>query len=193
MAKNATCVGLTCIYALCDPTSGEIRYIGKTVRPELRIRQHVQDAMRGGHDHRSHWIRSLPAWPVLRLLSVVPDEIALDHERLVIAAYKKIGVRLTNGTEGGEGTLGCKKSAETRAKISAAKRANQRHCTPEEKARISAVHKGKVVPPETRARMAAGRRGMKFSESHRESMRQSRLGIPWTEAQRQGHLKRKEA
>lgn len=183
MSKNATCIPTT-IYALCDPTTGEVRYIGKTVWPRRRIADHMAEMRRGDHTHRGNWLRSLVARPIFRTLSVIDDRDALEHERRVIAAYKKIGIRLTNNTEGGEGTLGCTKSPETRAKISAAKRAQRKHLTPEHKAMISAVHRGKVVSAEIRARMADGRRGMKFSPEHVESMSRCKRGKPWTKARR---------
>lgn len=96
------------IYALKCPVTGEIRYIGKSSRPERRMRCHVNDAIRMVADHHNaRWIRKLIAAgrePVLVELLKVPPDFDWDAiERFIIAAARSFGFRLTNSTAGGEG------------------------------------------------------------------------------------------
>lgn len=96
------------IYGLHCPLSGEIRYIGKSVNPQKRLRAHISCAIRGAADHHtSRWIRRLAASdlaPSLVILHEVgPDEKWQDVERKLIADAIHRGLRLTNSTAGGEG------------------------------------------------------------------------------------------
>ena len=47
------------IYGLTEPNSDEIRYIGKSVRPLERFRNHINE--KPSNCHRSHWLQSLAA------------------------------------------------------------------------------------------------------------------------------------
>ena len=42
MGGDAT--GIAYIYALCDPRDGAVRYVGKSVDPEARLRGHIQES-----------------------------------------------------------------------------------------------------------------------------------------------------
>jgi hypothetical protein len=109
----------TRIYGLHDPDSGELRYVGKTVQPlGYRMRNHRYQAKRSDL-HLQRWWRSCSSEPVMRLIAIVEDYMGSVVERRLIAWHRKNGARLTNTTDGGEGTR-APKSPEHRAKISAA-------------------------------------------------------------------------
>lgn len=96
------------IYGLHCPLSGEIRYIGKSVNPQKRLRAHISCAVRHAADHHtSRWIRRLAASdlaPSLVILHEVgPGEKWQDVERRLIADAIQRGLPLTNSTLGGEG------------------------------------------------------------------------------------------
>ena len=56
LSPNAT----TFIYALLDPITREIRYIGKSDYPRERLRDHVCDSKCNKENNRkANWIRSL--------------------------------------------------------------------------------------------------------------------------------------
>src|SRR5262245_22184632 len=61
------------IYALRDPRTQEVRYVGKTVNPRGRLKVHLHHARRGTSWHVSRWIRELfaegllPQWEVLEI------------------------------------------------------------------------------------------------------------------------------
>ena len=96
------------IYGLHCPLAGEIRYIGKSVNPQKRLRAHISCAVRHAADHHtSRWIRRLAASdlaPSLVILHKVgPNEKWQDVERRLIADAIQRGLPLTNSTLGGEG------------------------------------------------------------------------------------------
>lgn len=95
------------IYALCDPNTGEVRYVGKTVRAvEDRVKGHVQGS-RWMETHCARWLRKLGTAPDVLILEETDD---LDRaERDWIAGLRAIGYRLTNLTNGGTGNDGTMK------------------------------------------------------------------------------------
>lgn len=136
------------IYALCEPDSGEIRYVGKTVSSlGTRLSQHLCAARKGKRTHLHCWLRSLANRPTIVTLELVPYADDAEAEKRVIADLRSRGARLTNATDGGEGKKGCYHSEETRA-------------------RIRAWNVGRKMPPkspETLQRMADAQRGKKYA------------------------------
>jgi GIY-YIG catalytic domain len=93
------------IYALCEPETGEVRYIGKTRNLSKRSLQHLRPSSLAQHSRRSSWLKNLLArglQPMVCVLQKVPIEREDELERWWIAVYRPNG-RLTNETEGGEG------------------------------------------------------------------------------------------
>lgn len=97
----------TFIYALCEPDTGEIRYIGKADNPHKRLHGHTSSRVINGKTHRSCWIRSLVNQnksPVLKII----DEVPVNHWQALEAAYidfcRERGMRLVNIADGGQGT-----------------------------------------------------------------------------------------
>lgn len=119
------------IYTLNDPETGEIRYLGKLdSNPRKRLREHISESRTKEH-YRACWIRSLAARglkPTLELLDEVPFADWVFWEREYIRVFRAIGIRLVNGTDGGEGcgsgenhpSFGYKHTPEAIEKISAA-------------------------------------------------------------------------
>lgn len=149
------------IYALIDPVDGDIRYIGKSIRPVARACNHMQDKT---PCHRTHWLQSLKA------RGLKPDMVILERvegawpwqesERFWIAYGKRHGWRLTNNTDGGDGVEGL--PADTRAKM-------------------AAIWLGRKHSAESKAKIGAASRGRKHSTESREHMRQIMTGrkITW--------------
>jgi DNA invertase Pin-like site-specific DNA recombinase len=104
------------IYALCQPETGEVRYVGKSTDVDRRYCQHLAPWNLAKKSKKNSWLKSLLARsvePMLVVLEEVPAEEAGDVERWWIDCYR-LG-RLTNGTAGGEGNQGM--SAEARARM----------------------------------------------------------------------------
>ena len=85
------------------------------------------------------------------------EENAFDLERGIIKCLKKAGVKITNFTDGGEGSSGRVQSEETRAKISAAQIGKT--FSAETRAKMSAWGLGRTFSTETRAKMSAAQMG----------------------------------
>lgn len=164
--------GQTTIYALADPNSGEVRYIGKTVRPvNRRLTGHICDAARG-RNHRCNWIRSLGQPPSLRVLMVVPNDMSAAAEVYAIALYRLLGYRLTNESDGGEGAPGAKRSDEFKQKIRTYQTGKPKKPEAIEKTRQANI--GKKLSPEHCQKIGASKKGNKFwvGKHHKEETKE---------------------
>lgn len=120
--------GFGFIYALVDLSNPDvIRYIGKTETSLIsRFWGHVRDANNlEVKSHRSNWMRKVArnggrVAPVL--LETVPVDMLPAAEKRWITWGRNTGLRLTNGTEGGEGG---KPTQATRAKLSSSQKKAQ--------------------------------------------------------------------
>lgn len=94
---------VTYIYALAEPTTGEVRYIGKSNTPIVRLeRGHMYQTAR--NNHKMNWISSLRKnglKPVLKILEVCPVEQWEARERHYIETYRKTTPHLLNIASGG--------------------------------------------------------------------------------------------
>ena len=176
-----------CVYALKDPESGEVRYIGWTCNPEKRLRTHINSGwLSTPRTHRACWIRSLLSRGLRPLMEILesgfgdpaPAEIAW------IAEMRGAGARLTNATDGGDGAAGYRFSEEGLQKLSDAHRG---YVMPsEQRARISASLRSLPMPPErlTRLRESAARARKSITAESRRKMSESMLGKTLSAAHR---------
>jgi hypothetical protein len=148
------------IYGLVDPETTAIRYIGKSIHPEQRLRNHINEKY---PCHRRNWIDSLKKKglePGLICLVELKGESANDWqawERMYIAMARRDGWPLVNETEGGDGVpvigdaarrrsiawVGRKHTPESIIKIGNASRG--RHHTEENKKRMSEMMTGRKI------------------------------------------------
>lgn len=98
------------IYALIDPRTDEVRYIGKSTIGLRRPNQHMKAYSLIGNTHKNNWIKSLQLIslnPVIDILEVHTNKVDLNEAECFYISYlKSIGCNLTNVTNGGEGTEG---------------------------------------------------------------------------------------
>lgn len=147
------------IYYLRDPRDNAVRYIGYTCEPSKRLRGHVNRATSGDTTHKSRWLQLLLRQglePQMDLIECCTEAEVQSKEVEHIALGRKLGWRLTNATDGGEGILNA--SLETRAKIS--------------RSRI-----GKPLSPETRAKMSSSRTGVPRGPCKPETRDKIRLAL----------------
>lgn len=152
--------GEVVIYALCDPVTGERRYIGKSNDLALRVRCHRWEARSSNlHTHKVNWLRSLPCDPKVEVLEVCDGNTWQEAERRWIAVARANGERLTNFADGGQTSPveGKGHTDEARAKMRAAAIRNgtrppSRKGQPvspavREKYRAAALKNGNTPPP----------------------------------------------
>lgn len=153
----------TYIYGLIDPFTDEMRYIGKSIRPEGRLRDHCNDH---SDCHRTHWIQSVLARgerPKLVILQELDDSADWQQaERDWIAKVRSEGARLTNSTDGGDGVL---------------------NLCAESKAKMLKTWTGRKHRPESLQKMADASRGRVKSEASKQIMREKMRGrvITWAD------------
>lgn len=119
-------MGDVIVYALIDPRSLLIRYVGVTARIVHRFSEH--DHLDGRNPHKDNWIRELSRAGVQYDIAILETrqtyEELLSAERWWIAYGRLSGWPLTNMTEGGQGWNGRKHTDEARAKLSVALKGN---------------------------------------------------------------------
>lgn len=182
------------IYALADPSTGEVRYVGQSVNPPLRLRQHLW----GDHTnpYKERWLAQLARAgrePALLILEEATQATWEARERAWIAFYRAEGARLTNLTEGGEGPG--ELTPEARERHREAMRGNQnslghRHSDEaKEKMRAAAQARsyptGRPVSEDTRAKIGAAHRGKKRSAADLAAQRARQKGRPVLTAEQQ--------
>jgi predicted GIY-YIG superfamily endonuclease len=156
------------IYALKDPATSAVRYVGYTSDPVKRLRAHLQDARSGVSTHKARWISSLLSRGETPELSVLEecDSNPGTVERHWIAKMLAEGCDLTNATSGGDGGP---MDADARAKLSLA--ATGRKWSPAVRAKMSAAKKGRTHTQETKDKLRAAKIEKKFTEEHKAALR----------------------
>lgn len=111
------------LYALRDPRTQEIRYIGKSIKTaDERFRHHLKKSTLSRKNHRTTWILSLLKLGLKPIMQVLRDDIQIEEhlnaeEISTIAFCREAGFDLVNGTDGGEGGLGYKHTEATKEKL----------------------------------------------------------------------------
>jgi hypothetical protein len=160
------------IYALTEPDTGLIRYIGKTSNPRVRYRNHLIPRELSVKSHKTHWLRGLLSQgkkPGLLILQCIPESEWEDSERGWIAQFKESGYDLVNtalgGWDGPRPYLTGRKhgpvSDETRQKLRAAFLGRKNGpCSEETKRKISIANAGRKPSAEAIAKSVLFRAGV---------------------------------
>lgn len=154
------------IYGLTDPSTGAVRYVGKSTSGLKRPRGHSCPSRLRDGTHRSNWILSLKRsglrYGIRILENCAAAEQLADAERRWIAHGRAAGWPLTNICDGGEGCPGSVRSPEQRAHLSAVLRGRPCPVTPEGRAVLR-----RPKSAETRAKMSAAQQGNRKGEAHK--------------------------
>ena len=96
----------TYIYALCDPETDLVYYVGQATNPKFRHRTHILEAQSpDGVSNKCVWIKGLldrGMEPSLKVLLKVNKEFAIDYEKRMITYYKSTNINLCNMMFAGE-------------------------------------------------------------------------------------------
>lgn len=137
----------TFIYALCEPGTRTVRYIGMTKDLKIRLGQHCRKPTATLGTHLGHWLgslRDIGKKPEIILLSEVAAELGAEEEISYISAARMLGMNLVNSTDGGEGVTA---TPETREKMRAAWTLRA-PVSKETRARMSVAGKARTPTPE---------------------------------------------
>lgn len=104
-SAKPVCLGVktTYIYALIDPRTEQIRYIGKTVNPKGRYCSHISPSSRCRKT--KDWVQSLikrGLKPIMEIIDEITDECWQDAEIGYIRLLKACGANLKNISQGGD-------------------------------------------------------------------------------------------
>ena len=97
------------IYTLSDPFTGEVRYVGKALRPKGRLKGHLSKQGLSLKTPNAEWLRSLVAQgavPAMTIIEIATVDTWKQVERRWIAHYRSVGANLNNVDDGGVGQLG---------------------------------------------------------------------------------------
>lgn len=149
------------IYRIKNIITGEC-YVGSALNIERRWREHKRQFKKNSHSN-IHMQRSYNKYGADAFVYNVLDycENVLEREQMFIDS----GAFSYNLCKVAGSKAGCKASAETKAKISAAGKG--RVFSAETKAKISAALKNQVISEETKAKMSAAKKGKKCSAEHK--------------------------
>lgn len=142
----------TFIYALCEPDTGEVRYVGKADNPKKRYAAHLNEKNKAP---KGIWISELKSRNVFPRLEVLLDVSRTEWEFWEKEMISLFVGQLFNRTIGGNGLQN--PSSATRFKIGAA-------------------HKNKIVSEETRAKQRDKKLGVQLSEAHKRNIGASGKG-----------------
>jgi len=168
------------IYALKDPDTLEIRYVGKTVRSlSRRLGNHIANAKGNKHNvHLSNWILKLLRQgkrPIIELIENCSYLNWQEREQYWISHYPD----LINITDGGDGCVGLIHKPETIEKLRQAKLGTKH--TQEFKDNMSKRLKGKSLTQAHKDAIGNANRGKKASEETKKKLSKAHIGIQQTE------------
>jgi NUMOD3 motif len=179
------------IYGLIDPRTRMIRYIGKSCSGMRRPKKHRLLASNSIGPHCENWIRALQTsgfdYEIVVLDEAANKSTLSELERFWIAYGRACGWPLTNATDGGDGrSPGYRASAETRAKMSAARKGFKHSATARKKLSVFrrsfyAEHpeeieklRTRVFTPEWRAKISQKTKGRIKSSAEIQKIREGR-------------------
>lgn len=157
----------TYIYALCNPITDEIRYIGKSNNPQKRLDfGHLKPRGKYGNKHLKNWISSLDKKGDKPKLTMI-DEVFISEwefwERHYISLYKSFGCNLLNICKGGwqpPSRKGCKLNEHQKKAILKANTGIKR--SKETKKKMSEWQIGRKLPESTKKKISETRKKRKI-------------------------------
>jgi hypothetical protein len=86
------------IYTLNCPSTGEVKYVGKSKRPDRRLYEHIYESIKGKNTYKNNWISSILKTnkkPIMEILCVTEDRYSIDAELYYYSKFKNLTNTLT--------------------------------------------------------------------------------------------------
>lgn len=165
------------VYQHLNPQNGEPFYVGKGQGKRAFAK----------HNRNRYWnnkVQCYGGFEVKFIAKELDEELAFIVEMEAIDLYKRLGHKLANITNGGEGASGMVHSEETKRKI--AEKATGRkgffgphHFTEEAREKIIASNKRRITTQKMKEKSTF--KGMSHTEQHKEKMRKLMKGRVFSE------------
>ena len=161
------------IYALCEPGTRTVRYIGMTTKGVAhRLRQHGRTSVKL-KNHLGNWLRSLLGVPPSIIsLSEVSVECWAEEEIRYIRAARCLGFDLVNSTDGGDGFLNLSEPSNHKRRLAL----QGRKFSKEHREKMSRAGKIKVFSAEHRRRLCEAQGGDKNPNAGKIGPKSGRWG-----------------
>jgi group I intron endonuclease len=109
------------IYTLKDPRDYQVKYIGKTIDVNRRLKEHTKPYNLKTNSLKNNWLKhiiGLGHYPIMEILEECNKLNWEEKERYWINYYRELGFDLKNMTNGGEGTDGAVMSDDFKLNLS---------------------------------------------------------------------------
>jgi hypothetical protein len=158
-ANNGNLIKTVIVYGLCSSEDKKIRYVGQTTRTLAdRLDSHIHPNAYGKKRRVWKWINGvINKGFKVEMITLQSNAIWNTSEMQWIAWFKADGIDLVNGTSGGDGVLGRKK-------------------TDAEKLHMSKVMTGKKKSAEHIAKIVFARTGKKLSAEIKQKLSLAKKG-----------------
>lgn len=131
------------IYILIDPRNNQVRYVGQSNNPKLRLNKHIQYSKCIKRPNRNtSWIKSLlneNLKPIMEVIDTVPFNEWEFWERHYISLYKTWGFKLNNHTNGG-GQVGYNYNQTSEIRALMSKKKKELLAIPENNSMFGKIH-----------------------------------------------------
>ena len=145
------------IYGLVDSDTMELRWVGQTKRPAIRLDQHRRAySLSNSNKNLVDWLHGTHFSMIVLECIPTPEQLN-EAEIRWIKEMREQGARLINITRGGKGTHGHSRSPESRAKQSATMMG--RFHTPEAREKMRGARLGTPMSPEQKISISLAMKG----------------------------------
>lgn len=97
-------MGRVYIYVLQDPHHYAPRYVGMTIRPQIRMKEHIRESKLKNNNPKNDWIRKLRrngVSPTMLLIEATCDHRAAEREIFWVNYFRNCGYKIMNYAEPG--------------------------------------------------------------------------------------------
>lgn len=163
-----------CVYQHIRPDTNAIFYVGKGSLRRANSR----------HRRNEHWksvVAKSGGFATQVVIDGVDEELAFLVEIELIDQLHRLGLRLTNKTNGGEGPSGHRHTDEAKRKISEAQRGEKhwtygKEITPEHRAKLRQARAKLVFTDEIRAKISEAGKRRVYTDETRAKMSKAKQG-----------------